>query len=1139
MTTDTDGRQNPLATRREHTDPSSVLTRLENPGTGWIPTHHEEAGTGSIPTHRETEYAGRQEHPSLITLPEPLARRYRAVHQRPKGGGEGTLFEVVSQETGKTRVLKLYHSRVRLDHETFRRVQSIDFDHVARVLDFGQLPDGRWYEIQEHLSGGDLLDYQRRMGGSLTDGQLKDVIAQLVEALAAVHTKKLAHHDIKPENILVRQDVPLDLVLTDFGLTVVTGPSTYYAEDTNATVQYQAPETMARAGGQPRDYWALGLTVATLATGTPPYDKLSDYAILKQHAEHIPPPLVESMPDGRIKQLCRGLTRYNKDDRWGIEEVRRWLDGDDPEVVSETAAVARGVSFNRTVFASPTELASEIAANWQLAASVLGVADRRSLFLNEIMMAFGTNELAELDTKWADSRLPRGDVDSAIIGLIIALDPECPATYDGRPLTRDSITAAARSDDAADRRFVNVLCDGILDEWARNDRLAELGMIARELHAEMERAQEIVDLVRRDPIVGNDIPLTPSEWRSPLLAICARPELLEDWRTLARDSAPEGRHVPVWYRDIVDRRRPADVVAATLFAGEAKRLQRVNEERERRELCNRRRRRWDFRLSMRRLSLYAFFGALLFEAGTARVDGSGFFPLGWPLFNLELPLLVLVITILVRNADGPRWGELLGFMAGAGILYWYLSGPAPYLGVDQVFDSISSVRQDDSLSLLDFFTVEGCWFFSVVLYSGSGVASLMWSVSSFAVRQFDRIGNGPPSRQQIAILVEQDRTTLRRLAWVTLTCVTPAALGLILLVISPSQDLSFDRLVFLFRASPWNVLIAMIVYGVWLPVLVAGLILLVRGRWSHRPAGSIWALVLLLAAGIAWPASRAFADTNISEAHHATVTTPVSEAVVDGGRFCGRYWTVVHEPARTFPVRTFLAGEACDTLYQYGGWYENWSVSLSQHSVDDLLSIDGTNIVIVDRSMAIGFSSTGDRIWDYRCDGAITIDESQLDGGPDTPDGQVFAGTCDSPGTGTGEGACVIAVAGACGVTENPFRLDPSTGNSLTLPSDTTAAPATSTTVRLGDGRDELVGDSSTRQPATSTTIPPNPGDAVSCAHFDNHAAAQEWYDTYWPHYGDVALIDINDNGVACEKLLTETEKATTTTRRTTDGNAP
>ena len=56
----------------------------------------------------------------------------------------------------------------------------------------------------------------------------------------------------------------------------------------------------------------------------------------------------------------------------------------------------------------------------------------------------------------------------------------------------------------------------------------------------------------------------------------------------------------------------------------------------------------------------------------------------------------------------------------------------------------------------------------------------------------------------------------------------------------------------------------------------------------------------------------------------------------------------------------------------------------------------------------------------------------------------------------------------------------------------------------------------------TSAAVPPNPGDAVSCADFDTWEEAQAWYDTYAPHYGDVALIDINNNGVACEKLLPE-----------------
>ena len=65
---------------------------------------------------------------------------------------------------------------------------------------------------------------------------------------------------------------------------------------------------------------------------------------------------------------------------------------------------------------------------------------------------------------------------------------------------------------------------------------------------------------------------------------------------------------------------------------------------------------------------------------------------------------------------------------------------------------------------------------------------------------------------------------------------------------------------------------------------------------------------------------------------------------------------------------------------------------------------------------------------------------------------------------------------------------------------------------------------------STTTTVPeapPNPGDAVSCADFDTWEEAQEWYDTYAPYYGDIALLDINNNGVACEKLLeVETEPA-------------
>ena len=67
----------------------------------------------------------------------------------------------------------------------------------------------------------------------------------------------------------------------------------------------------------------------------------------------------------------------------------------------------------------------------------------------------------------------------------------------------------------------------------------------------------------------------------------------------------------------------------------------------------------------------------------------------------------------------------------------------------------------------------------------------------------------------------------------------------------------------------------------------------------------------------------------------------------------------------------------------------------------------------------------------------------------------------------------------------------------------TTTEPATTTT---------------TTEPATGTD-PENPGNTKNCSDFATQAEAQEWFDTYFPFYGDVALIDTNNNGVACERL--------------------
>ena len=53
----------------------------------------------------------------------------------------------------------------------------------------------------------------------------------------------------------------------------------------------------------------------------------------------------------------------------------------------------------------------------------------------------------------------------------------------------------------------------------------------------------------------------------------------------------------------------------------------------------------------------------------------------------------------------------------------------------------------------------------------------------------------------------------------------------------------------------------------------------------------------------------------------------------------------------------------------------------------------------------------------------------------------------------------------------------------------------------------------------TTTTIPANPGNTKNCSDFSTYTEAKTWFDIYFPHYGDVAQLDNNNDGEPCESL--------------------
>ena len=882
----------PLATRTTQNDTAAParpatrrperLTPPDTEATTSPPTFREDDTPPITPTLRESSSSGAAARFGLASLPDELDRSYRLVRQLAASGGEATLFEVAEIGADETRVLKIYRRHVTLRDEALRRIQSIDPAHVVTLVDHGRLEDGRWYEVQERIDAGNLVDYRSRAAPEQTD--LEDVVAELAAAIAAFHRAGLAHHDIKPENVLVRSTSPLDLVLGDFGLSVVSDNRTYYATNRNATIAYQAPETMRQVGGGARDYWALGLTVAMLATGDAPYAGINEHAILDQHYHRIPPGVVESMPEGRLKQLCRGLTRYDPASRWSEQEVRLWLAGGSPAVLADASREppdgARLVHFNDKRFTVPSALAREMMECWSLAAETIGARGRREKFADELILAFGTEPLAKLIRRWSEAPPRRDRIDPAIVELLLILDPEAPAMFRSRPLDADTLAAAALGDSDEDARFVADLLDrGLLAAWSHGAGHAALGDIDRRWREELGTAAEIISEVEAAGAAAPPIGV----WAAPLLAVCARSELLDEWQR-QRPPRPFGDLMPGWYEQMADGSRPAEVIGSVLLASEARRVQRnaVEARRRQQQEDERLRRDLKYRVLLSLLgwtTAVAFIGSWLLEL--VQIVFTDYWP--QPGAGLIVYVIAFVLFRQWRNAAGDRRraresrGEAPATEAheialamyrrwraarssrrreeresrhpiASALFRWLLGARARALRSEASAVPASSSRDDLSAGRraeaygIGAFVLVVEWarntsispplvrlaasgsLDSVTMlqdgYKLAGLSSLAWSVASFLHRR----NEDPPTVDQIQRLRAADRRTLKRtLIW---TLVWLVSFGMVSFLVPPG--------------TVWELLAS-----VWVPAALGGLSLLVRGRWPHRRTGARWAVVLL------------------------------------------------------------------------------------------------------------------------------------------------------------------------------------------------------------------------------------------------------------------------------------------------------
>ncbi len=163
--------------------------------------------------------------------------------------------------------------------------------------------------------------------GILDHDRLRDSLAQLAEAVMAIHDAGMLHRDLKPSNVLV---TPAGrLVVLDFGLITAMADEPSQSSDRHVigTVPFMAPEQCARRElTQAADWYAVGVMLYQALTGRLPFPGNTRHVLLKKLRFDPPPPnqIARDVPDD-LNNLCVGLLRRTPQLRPGGRDVLRCL----------------------------------------------------------------------------------------------------------------------------------------------------------------------------------------------------------------------------------------------------------------------------------------------------------------------------------------------------------------------------------------------------------------------------------------------------------------------------------------------------------------------------------------------------------------------------------------------------------------------------------------------------------------------------------------------------------------------------------------------------------------------------------------------------------------------------------------------
>lgn len=271
------------------------------------PASVEPAASGPLP---ETKAPGGE------FMPANFIPGY-TIHATIGESEKAAVYVATSEKLGRNVALKVSKTlrddaagRQFLERE-YTAIVAIHDPSVVQIHDYG-VHAGYEYLVMEYLPRGDL---KARMQLGLTETETLRYVAQIAAALQVVHRAGLLHRDLKPPNVMLRDNG--DVALIDFGLARAldgSTPSTRVGV-LRGSPYYMSPEqAMGEVLDARSDFYSLGVIYYEMLTGRKPYTGGSAMDVLQQHVNAALPMLPRHL--AHHEPLLLKLLAKSRDDRF-------------------------------------------------------------------------------------------------------------------------------------------------------------------------------------------------------------------------------------------------------------------------------------------------------------------------------------------------------------------------------------------------------------------------------------------------------------------------------------------------------------------------------------------------------------------------------------------------------------------------------------------------------------------------------------------------------------------------------------------------------------------------------------------------------------------------------------------------------